>query len=369
MKIIVFIVLVVIGGYFTVQHLMPGLSPEVIVAPVQRETAQDLVSGNVEVFANLDIRVKTDLAGFVTEIPVKIGQEVAEGDILAQLESVDIALNLEQRRIQLDAARKRLDLPYAQEVDLVNLRDDLERLTQLVEGGAASPSELEKRRRDLARTQGYLDLEFINRQERVAVLEAEVAQLENRLARMTIRAPYAGKVVEQFAFKGDYVWGNGNIVRLVSPGRYMVLTLAEEDFYGVEKGQEAIVRLAGLGGRRIAAKVSGLSSVADSERKTRDVFLSTEVSDDDLTPGFTGEAALVKGTRLNSLVVPRRALLGNRLFRVSKENRIEILTVQPGFVGLNKAEILEGIGEGELVVLERQSLLREGTRVQPVPGN
>jgi RND family efflux transporter MFP subunit len=364
MKTVLILLLLAVAAFFGGRALLPELTPEVLVAEVTRETAQNLVSGNVEVFANIDIQIKTDMAGFVTEFPVKIGQDVAVGEVIARLESKDIALNLEQRRIQLDAARKRLDLPYAQELDLENVKEDLERLRQLVDGGAASPAELEKRRRDLERTQGYLDLEFINRHERVAVLEAEVEQLENRLERMVIRAPFAGQIVEQLAFKGDYVWGNGSLARLVSPGRYLILTLAEEDFYGVEKGQEAIVRLAGLGGRRIPAKVSALSSVADGERKTRDVFLATDLPDSELTPGFTGEAALIKATREGSLVVPRRALLGDRLFRIDAEGRVDILRVQPGFVGLNKAEILEGVSEGDLVVLERQSLLRQGERVR-----
>ncbi len=91
---------------------------------------------------------------------------------------------------------------------------------------------------------------------------------------------------------------------------------------------------------------------------TVDVDAAREV----LVPGLTGEGYLIKNQRENAVRVPRRALVGNRVY-VVENGKIDVRTVQAGFLSLNLAEILEGVEAGEQVVLEGQDLLRDGQSV------
>ncbi|MBN1404076.1 MAG: efflux RND transporter periplasmic adaptor subunit [Opitutales bacterium] len=326
-------------------------------------TAADAVTGTVKVFANLDIKVKTEVQGRIAETPFAINQKVKKGDTLMVLEAQDIRNQIREKVIQLKAAQKRLQLPLNQVRDIQNVEDEIARIKQAIEFGNASQSDLEKRQRDLQKIQNDFNYQQISREEQAELFEATVANLQYQLSRMTLVAPMDGTITEQYKWPGDYIWTGNEVLRLVSDGRWVELTLAEEDSAYVEKGQKAKVRLASYPDRTFEATVTALNSTANADTKTRAVFLSIDAPDEILIPGLTGEAVLVKAERKNTVLVPRRALIGNRVY-VVKNGIVEIRPVTPGFLGLEKAEILSGIVAGEQVVTDGQSLLRDGDKVE-----
>jgi Cu(I)/Ag(I) efflux system membrane fusion protein len=185
------------------------------------------------------------------------------------------------------------------------------------------------------------------------LLRNQLAQLNLQLAQMTTKAPYPGVVAELFAWQGDLVNANQNLLRLVARGRFIVMELTEEDYFGVQDKQPVTLRLASYPDRTFAGTVSRLEDIANSNNKTRNVIVHVEAADDVLVPGLTGEGYLVKDERKDSILIPRRALIGNLVYVVAG-GAIEVRRVQPGFLGLHQAEILSGIEEGDLVVLEDQ---------------
>jgi RND family efflux transporter MFP subunit len=181
---------------------------------------------------------------------------------------------------------------------------------------------------------------------------------------MTLTAPMDGKVIEQYVFPGDYVWGGNQIARIVSTGRWIELTLAEEDCAYVKNGQRTEIHLASYPDRTFQGTVTGTSLFADADKKTRTVFISVNEPDDLLVPGLSGEGVLIKDERKDAILIPRRALIGDRVLVVDG-GRVAVRKVRTGFVGLDKAEIVSGVAEGELVILEGQNALRDGERVKP----
>lgn len=338
----------------------------VAVAPAERGVAVDAVTGTVEVYAYVDIDVKAEAQGKIDALEVKLGQQVEEGDVIAMLDATELELRLRQQRVRLQAARERRALPFAQEVDLETVGADLARLEALVEGGGAARSNLEARERDLRKLEISRDYDAINREESVGVLEAEVARLEHELAQMTVRAPFAGEIVEIKKFAGDLVWPGNEVVRLATRGRWAELTLTEEDAYGAQAGQQARLRLAGLPGEPVVGTVTALARFVDSDTKTRGVFLDVASEGRDLVPGLTGEGVLVKAERRNTVIIPRRGLIGDEVVVVDARGTVEVRRVRVGFTSLNKAEIIDGVEAGEWVVLEGQSGLATGDRVKPL---
>lgn len=237
----------------------------------------------------------------------------------------------------------------------------------MVEFGRASEADVERRRRDLSKVQTDLDYQRIARDEQIQLFEATVDRLKYQLERMTIVAPMDGTVVEQLAFEGDFLWTGNEVVRLVSPGRWVELKLAEEDSANVREGQKANVHLAVYPGRSFVASVTALSTTANADDKTRVVFMSIDEPDEVLVAGLTGEAVLVRAEHPGAVLVPRRALVGNRLY-VVEDGVVRIRRVTPGFSGLEYVEIASGVSAGEQVVLEGQSALRDGDHVVPVEG-
>ena len=338
---------------------------DVIAGKAVKGTADDAVTGTVKVFANLDIHVKTEVEGRIAETPLAAGAAVKKGDPIMTLDSQELSGEIRSNVVQLKAARDRLRLPLPQEQDRESLEAEIERLKRQVEFGGASQADLERRQRDLSKIQTDIAYQKINREEQAGLFEATVARLQARLARMTVASPVDGVVIEQYKWVGDYVWGGNEIFRVVSNGRWLELTLAEEDCAGVVSGQKASVRLASYPDKTFTGTVTGLSAFSNADTKTRTVFLSVEAPDEVLVPGLTGEAVLVRAEHKDAVLVPRRALVGGRVY-VVKDGRVDIRRVQAGFTGLDRAEILSGVAAGETVILEGQSGLRQGDRVNAV---
>jgi RND family efflux transporter MFP subunit len=217
--------------------------------------------------------------------------------------------------------------------------------------------------RDQKKTEIYLTLEAIQEEENLKYLASQQKQLELQKEQMVTTAPYGGTVVEFNAFAGDLVNAGQNILRLISHGRYIVMELTEEDYFGVKDGQSVTIRLASYPDQTFEGTVVRLEDAANAGNKTRNVIVTVNVADTIMVPGLTGEGYLIKGERENAVLIPRRALIGNLVYVVSG-GQVEVRRVQPGYLGLNKAEILEGIELGDLVILENQNLLQEGDLVE-----
>ena len=84
--------------------------------------------------------------------------------------------------------------------------------------------------------------------------------------------------------------------------------------------------------------------------------------------GMTGEMNIEAGKHENALIIPSRAVLADRVF-VVKDNVVKPRTVKVGFHNLQRAEILEGLKDGEQVVVADQDLFKPGQRVRAVAIN
>ncbi|MEX0323580.1 MAG: efflux RND transporter periplasmic adaptor subunit [Puniceicoccaceae bacterium] len=341
------------------------LTVSVLVEPATRGTAVNAVTGTVEVLSTYDIQVKAQSRGLIASNVVQPGSVVEAGDLLALQDSKELDLRIEQVSIRLEAARARSALESTHKIDLETLDEELEGVRLAVELKQSPQSRLDNLERNRRKTEVFWQLEEIQEQESQRLLENELSQLKLQKENMSTLAPFAGIVAEVNAFKGDLVNAGQNLVRLVSNGRYVMMELTEEDYYQVESGQPVTIRLASYPDRTFGGKASRLDDVANSNNKTRNVIVQIDAPDSVLVPGLTGEGYLVKSERDNAVLIPRRALIGNLVYVVNG-GRVEVRRVQPGFLGLNKAEVIEGIEEGDLIVLEDQNLLKPGDKVKVV---
>ena len=355
-------VLVLAGALFLFGRQFKVTVP---VAPSVSGTAVNAVTGTIEVRSQMDIRVKAQRRGWITENVVKPGTEVEGGDILARQDARELQLHIEQVQIRLAAALARDELESVHQFDLENLQEQLAGMELAVELKQAPVSKLESLRRDVRKNQVLKELDQINKKEGIELLRNQLLELELQQEQMTTRAPYPGVVAELYAWKGDLINANQDLLRLVSRGRFVIMELTEEDYFGVRDEQSVTLRLASYPDRTFSGVVTRLADVANANNKTRNVIIDVDAPDEVLVPGLTGEGYLVKDERKDAILIPRRALIGNTVY-VVKGGRVQVRRVKAGFLGLNQAEIVEGIEIGETVVLEDQNLLEPGQRVRPL---
>jgi RND family efflux transporter MFP subunit len=339
------------------------LTVTVPVAEAEVGTAVNAVTGTVEVLAYMDIRVKAQRRGKMVDNIIDAGQIVEAGDLVAQQDSEELDLQIEQVRIRLEAAEAKAELESTHLIDLESVDEQMEGVRLAVELQQSPQSQLDNLLRDRRKKEVMWKLEEIQKTETVNLLKNQLESLLLQKDYMSTPAPFAGTVAEINAFKGDLVNAGQNLIRLVSHGRYFLMELTEEDYYGVENGMPVTLRLASYPDRTFEGKVQRLEDVANAKSKTRNLFVIVDAPDSVLVPGLTGEGYLVKDERADAVLIPRRALIGNLVYVVAG-GKVEVRRVQPGYLGLKRAEILDGIKAGDLVILEDQSMLKPGDRVK-----
>ncbi|MDP0500238.1 MAG: efflux RND transporter periplasmic adaptor subunit [Verrucomicrobiota bacterium JB022] len=352
--------LLIVAVWFLLGYM---LRPSVLVVAAGRGTAVDAITGNVSVQARYDINVRSEAYGKIIGQPVDKGAFVKAGDVLSRQETTQTERKLEAFRVQLKAAQEVDALPLSQKFDIANLEEALESAKIAANVGQRSTVEVERLTRDLEKTENLAERSRIEQEKNVAYLQAQIALLELELEQLTVTAPYEGQIVDVFRYPGDLVHGATDLMRLVSNERRISMIISEEDFNGVELGQLVRVRLASRPNEEFTGEVSWIAPVANTVDKTRQVYVHVDAPIDVMAPGLTGEGYLVKNERQDTVIIPRRALIGHEVYVVSPSGRVEIRQVQPGFLGLNRAEIVEGVQEGELVIVEGQADLRTGDKV------
>ena len=83
---------------------------------------------------------------------------------------------------------------------------------------------------------------------------------------------------------------------------------------------------------------------------------------------MTGEMNIIIARRENALVVPSRALMMDQAFIV-EDGIIKMRSLKTGYRGLETVEIVNGLSEGDQVVVSDQDTFRPGQRVRPVTVN
>ena len=104
-----------------------------------------------------------------------------------------------------------------------------------------------------------------------------------------------------------------------------------------------------------------MSATIDPNTGRRKLYLSID-SEIELPTGGSGRAEIVKGVRENTLIIPRKALLGNSVL-VVQNGIASIREVRIGASNLNEVEILEGLEAEDQVIVDTPHLYGDGQKV------
>jgi membrane fusion protein, multidrug efflux system len=305
----------------------------VVPAAAEAHSRRLVLSGRTEADKRVTITART--GGVLTELKVKRGTWVKEGDIIAVLSD-------EAREAQVVQARS-----------LVTQRQ----------------AELDAKRR-LIMTGAMPKLDLVNLEAQLEAAKAALAAAEAELDRGKIRAPWAG-VISDVAVeigKAAFSFAGADLVTLVGLDPMLaVVEVAERKLGGIKVGERAEVRL--VTGDTAAGKVRFVSKTASPTTRTYRVEVELPNADNAIPDGITAEVTLplapVVATR-----VPRSALT------ISSTGDIGVRHVrEDGTVGFLRVAIMEdeqanlwvdGIPNGAQVIVQGQDFVREGQRVEAV---
>ena len=197
--------------------------------------------------------------------------------------------------------------------------------------------------------------------------EARVQEVQARLDKAVILAPFSGIIGLREISPGAYVKAGDDIVRLENLDSIKV-DFRIPEIYLADVGRDQAVTLGvdAFPGEVFQGRVYAVEPMV--EQQTRTAMMRAKVPNKGykLKPGMFVRVALTLNTRSNAITVPEQALwpqgTENFVFRVV-DGKVSLTKVVLGKRGPGQVEISQGLSAGDVVVTEGQMKLRDGAPV------
>ena len=316
--------------------------------------------------------VASKATGRVEWLGVAEGSKVKEGDVIARLESRDVAAARDQAAAGVKVAEANVLQGRA---ELTDAEAAYQRAADLVQKSFVSQASLDSAMARLQKAKaGIAGLEAA-----VAVAKANLRAAEIAVDQTLIRAPFDGVVLTKSANVGDVVTPfssaldtKGAVVNMADMGTLEVeADVAESSLSKVHVGQPCEVQLDALPETRFRGEVSRMVPTVDRSRATVMVKIRFLDLDPRILPDMTAKVSFLSREVSAEMRKPVTAVLpgaiverdGKRLaYRVS-DGRVAAAAVETGARIGDLLEVNRGLQPGEKVVMSPGRGLRDGARV------
>ena len=320
---------------------------------VQRVSAADIrrqatAVGVVEAFRTSTVAAET--SGRVLSRLVEPGDAIGAGQVLVTLDN-------ERALIARDQANARL---RSREIDLPQAQNELQRGQNLQEQDFISEDSLESLGFAAARARSAL-----------AAARADLAAARRTLSDTEIRAPFAGIADRVHVHEGDYLKSGTPVTALADFSKVRIQAGVTAREAGLLRGAaRAEVSLDALGAEPLTGSIKSIARVSDASTGTYtlEIWLENMAAElrNRLREGMLATVYLPSGNDTASLTVPSVAVFRRggamHVFTVNS-SQAALTPVRTGRTNGPTVEVLQGLTEGDLVVVDGQFALRDGAAV------
>lgn len=364
-----------------------------------------LLPGTVE--ASRRVELAFQVSGILAQLPVREGQAVKEGEVIAQLRQDEFEAQLTARQSQLDQARASLERLVAGDrpeerlrleaqvraaaARLTNARTEFGRFQQLLSSGAISRQEFDTVRtayqvaqEEHTAARQLLEQGATGRVEDIAAAEAQVRGLEAQvvdayiqLQDSTMLAPYDGVIAQRFVEPNQNVRAKQPIVRFQDVDEIDIAVDVPETLMAVDIRSadilEMTAELTGAPGVQFPVHIREVAQEADPTTQTYRLRVAMQVP-----AGVTVLPGMTAGVRL---VYQRASILGDELlvplsaifkdpegeavaWVIGADHVVQRRPVKLGAVTGGRIEVVEGLQPGDRIAIAGVRFLREGMTVR-----
>lgn len=283
----------VVRGYL---HRSPS-ETTIAVAAVERRNIVVTVeaTGTVEPIHTVDVKSKA--SGQILSMPVDVGSVVREGDLLAQIDTLNVLNEYDQALAALQAARAQVDVATAQK----------KRADELFASQVITADEHET-----------ATLAYANGQSALVRARTDLDIARQNLKDATVRAPISGTVIAQPVSVGQVissatssVSGGTSLLSMADLRRIRVRALvAESDIGSVRPGQVAAVLMDAYQKRPFQGEVEKIEPQAVVQQSVTMFPVLVSISNEEglLMPGMNGEVTIMVQRKDDVLAVPLDAV-------------------------------------------------------------
>lgn len=359
-------------------------TPRAAVVPVMRQpvTKTLTVAGEFIPFQEVELHAK--VAGYIRKINVDIGDKVRAGQVLATLEIPELTAQVSGaeagvRHSQEEIALAKSEVARAQ-ADHTALHVAYERLKQAaaVRPGMIAQQEIDdaQAKDSASEAQVAVAKATLSAQvQQVDIAKAEHLHYSSLASYSQITAPFDGIVTWRYADTGALIQAgtsNAGSMPVVKVAEVKVLRLripVPESLAGyVREGDTADVKVQATGDH-FTGKVVRTTGALD--RTTRSLQAEVDVPNpkSTLTPGMYADVSLQIAGTPSALTIPVQALdqgsNGASVLVVDANNKVERRPVRIGLETPDKVQIVDGVHEGERVIVGNLDSFEPGQKVNP----
>lgn len=364
---------------------VPDTIPVVPVAKVTRTELSNEISltGEFQPYQEVDLMAK--VSGYVKSIRVDIGDQVRVGELLATLEIPEMEDDLTRAAASVQAAS----------ADVTEAQDELRRATASHEIAHLSYTRIQNVNKQEPGLVPLQDIDVVHSRDLESEAQLSMAQSHLQSAEQhnqmavseqarvqtlykytKIEAPFAGIITKRYANTGSMIQaGTASqtqampVVRLSQNNLLrLMLPVPESDVPMIRDGETVQINVSSLG-RTFPGRVSRFSKTVQTSTRTMDTEVDVPNPTFVLVPGLYAEVVLRTQQHLKALGVPVDAVDGTgdaaRAYVVDSQGIVHVSQVKVGIETPQQIEILNGLREGDTVIVGRHSGLQEGLKVQP----
>lgn len=291
------------------------------------------LSGNIE--GNKTVKLGFMLSGKIKSFPWKEGEFISSGQLVASLDT-------ELYQLALDGASTQVE----------QLEAENKRLKYMHDRQSISDADYDKI---------VYGLRLAKTQQKKAQIDIKNTQLQ---------APFSGIILKKLNEEGEIVAQGYPVVAISDISKVNVLTyVPDRDLKFLKIGQKAKVRIAALD-QEVEGIVKEVGGLSEPTTRTFTVKIQVENSSKLIRPGMIAEISIHTTEKRKAVTVSAQAILNDvdgskyvYVFESSKDKAYKRKVIVGSFMETN-VEILEGLGEGEQVVIAGQHRLADGESVQ-----
>jgi len=296
--------------------------------------------------------ISTRLMGFVTDITVKTGQKVSQGQLLARISSNDLSA----KKAQAEAGIAQANAGYN------NARKDYERFEALFAQKSASQKELDDMSTRMEMAKAGLEAAKQMRNEVMA-----------QFSYSNITAPFSGVITGTFMKKGDMANPGMPIISMEGASKLQaVVMVSESEILNIKNGMQADVTIKSTQ-KTIKGRVAEMSSSAQNTGGQYIVKINLDEPAEILSGMFVQavfpiERSASAAAETTMTVIPKEAIIEEGqlkgIYVLNDQNIALLRWVRLGKTYGNDVEVLSGLSENEKYVLKADGRLFNGVQIK-----
>lgn len=364
---IIIIAVLFFAGYRIFRH-----KPSVAVIAVKREIVQRTIHGPGTVQSKISVSAGAKITGIIQKLNTDQGAIVKAGDVLAELDIAELQARVESARAAIARARQDLEKTLSSitkaNAGLDLARNNYKRDLEVFNAGYISKAYFDITNAQLKVAESEYAETLKTAESAKAVLvqtTAEAKAIQATRDYAYIRAPMDGLITTRAAEIGDTITPGIPVFTMVDLKHIWVAAWIDQARIGnLKENQPASIRL--RSGRAFEGKVARINKEADIVTRELEVDVMFDSLPEPLIIGEEAEVFISAGTE-NCPAIPIKAVLqrnGKTGVLVVEKGKIVFREVSLGVQDEKMVSVINGVSEGELVVLEPK-LFKPGKKVKP----